>query len=277
MEGFVNRDGVKLHYISPNFEEKKDLTLLFIPGVMMPAWIWDNQLKYFSKNYRVIAMDPRSQGDSDKPTEGHYSFSIANDIKALVDELNIGPFVLIGWSLGVPEVVNYAALLANDNLKGLVLIDGMVGIDSSLPFYQTTVDFWTQIQYDRNASTLAFINKMFKNPQPEALIQKLYQSSLKTPTNTVMTFMLNYILQDFRPLLPKIQVPTLIFTIDNYRIDYMRMLQQKIPNAELEIVDNAAHALFIDQPDAFNERLSKFILNLLRERNKALGVETIKR
>ena len=252
MEGFVNNNGVKLHYISPNFNEKKDLTLLFVPGVMMPAWIWDNQLKYFSKDYRVIAMEPRSQGDSDQATEGHYSYAIAKDIKALVDQLEIGPFVLIGWSLGVPEVVNYAALLSDNNLKGLVLVDGLAGMDPSLPFYNKTVELWTELQFDRVKKTQDFLNIIFKKPQADEFIQKLFRSSMKTPTNTVMTLMLNYILQDYRHLLPKISVPTLIFTIDNYRIEYMKNMQKLIPSAKLEIIDDAGHALFIDQPDIFN-------------------------
>lgn len=277
MEGFVNNNGVKLHYISPNFNEKKDLTLLFVPGVMMPAWIWDNQLEYFSKNYRVIAMEPRSQGDSDQATEGHYSYAIAKDIKALVDQLEIGPFVLIGWSLGVPEVVNYAALLSDNNLKGLVLVDGLAGMDPSLPFYKKTVELWTELQFDRAKKTQDFLNIIFKKPQTDEFIQKLFRSSMKTPTNTVMTLMLNYILQDYRHLLPKISVPTFIFTIDNYRIEYMKNMQKLIPSAKLEIIDDAGHALFIDQPDVFNKRLLDFISHHLSNSDKALGFKSIER
>ncbi|MFN4173790.1 MAG: alpha/beta fold hydrolase, partial [Parachlamydiaceae bacterium] len=210
------------------------------------------------------------QGDSMQATEGHYSEAIAQDIKALVDQLKIGPFILIGWSLAVPAVVNFAVHFANNNLKGLVLVDGMVGIDSSLPFYKKTVELWTAFQTDREKKTRDFINMIFKKPLSEQFVQKLFNCSIKTPTNTVMTLMLNYILLDYRPLLRKISVPTIIFTVDNYRLEYMKHMQKEIPHAELNIIDDAAHALFIDQPERFNEQLSIFISNLLRNQNKTL-------
>ena len=36
----------------------------------MPAEIWRSQIDYFVRNYQVVGLDPRSQGDSDKPTDG---------------------------------------------------------------------------------------------------------------------------------------------------------------------------------------------------------------
>ncbi|MDA2914595.1 alpha/beta hydrolase, partial [Acidobacteriia bacterium AH_259_A11_L15] len=53
----------------------------------MPAWIWEHQIEHFSKHYRVVAMDPRSQGESEQTTEGHYPAARARDIKAVVDAL----------------------------------------------------------------------------------------------------------------------------------------------------------------------------------------------
>ncbi len=261
-EGFVESQGIKIHYLANNFNDTKQVTLLFIPGLMMPAWIWENQLEYFSKNYRVVAMDPRSQGDSEQSSEGHYAYSLAKDIKSIIEKLELEPLVLIGWSLGVPEVVNYAAHFASKRLIGLVLIDGLVGIDPSVSFYQSTVDYWTQLQTDRVSKTREFIKNIFKQPQNEAYLEKLNEVALRTPTNTVMTLINNYLLQDFRPLLPRILTPTLVATVEGSRLDYMKKMNALIPNSRLEIIEAAGHALFVDQPDRFNHLLEVFIKGL---------------
>jgi pimeloyl-ACP methyl ester carboxylesterase len=79
-------------------------SILFIPGWTMPGWIWENQISHFSPDYRVVAMDPRSQGDSSKAGEGNYPASHARDIKAVIDQLHMAPVVLVGWSMAVTEI-----------------------------------------------------------------------------------------------------------------------------------------------------------------------------
>lgn len=262
VEGFIESQGVKIHYIANEFDEKKKISLLFVPGIMMPAWIWEKQLKFFSKKYNVVAMDPRSQGDSGQSNDGHFALSMAKDIQTIVETLKLQHLVLIGWSLGVPQVVNYSALLGLKKLIGLVLVDGIVGCDPSLPFYKSMINQWIQFQMDRKTRTEKFIKSIFVQPQSEEYLKKLNEAALRTPTNTVMTLIDNYILQDFRPLLSQIVVPTFIATIDGPRLRYMQEMQKLLPNSCLEIFQAAGHALFVDQPEKFNSSLEKFINNL---------------
>src|SRR5687767_7987138 len=81
-EGFVKTpDGLNIHYL----EAGAGPALVFVPGWTMPADIWEHQIAHFSQRYRVVAMDPRSQGESSRATEGHYSAARARDIKAVID------------------------------------------------------------------------------------------------------------------------------------------------------------------------------------------------
>lgn len=259
VNGFVESQGVKIHYATKNIKDAKQASLLFVPGVMMPWWIWEKQLDYFSTNYRVVAMDPRSQGESEQSSEGHYALSLAKDIRAVVEKLNLDPLILIGWSLAVPEVINYAVHFGLKKLKGLVLVDGLTGIDPSVPFYKATIDYWAGLQVDRIPKTKEFVSSIFKQPQAEAYLKKITESALRTPTNTVMTLIDNYLLQDFRPLLPSIDTPTLIATTEGPRLGYMQKMQSMLPHARLEIFKNAGHAFFVDQPEQFNHLLEAFI------------------
>jgi len=262
-EGFVDSQGVKIHYLHcKNNNDPKKMSILFVPGIMMPAWVWEKQLEYFSKEYNVVAMDPRSQGDSGQSSEGHDAFSLAKDIQTVVETLNMHSLVLVGWSLGVAQVVNYAAHFGLKRLVGLVLVDGIVGADPSLPFYQPMIAQWMQFQMDRVPNTKRFIKNIFKQPQTEAYLAKLHGAAMRTPTNTVMTLINNYILQDFRSLLLRIEVPTLVATIEGPRLDYMKTMQKLLPHCQLELFHAAGHALFVDQPEVFNHILKTFIEDL---------------
>lgn len=261
--GFVDSQGVKLHYLSNQIDDKK-ISLLFVPGIMMPAWIWNNQLEYFAKYYNVVAMEPRSQGGSDQSSDGHYAYALAKDIQAVVNALHLQPLVLVGWSIGVPQVLNYAQHFASDKLIGLVLVDGIVGIDPGISFYSSMVEHWSQFQMDRIAQTQTFVKCIFEQPLPAAFLEKLTEVALRTPTNTVMTLINNYILQDFRPLLEQVKIPTLIATTEGPRFNYMQMMNSAVPNSQLELFEAAGHALFVDQPLKFNQLLDKFIKTLKR-------------
>ena len=71
----------------------------------MPAEIWEPQLRYFSRTHKVVALDPRSQGRSDKPLEGNFVERRAQDIQELLSHLGPEPAVLVGWSLAVIELL----------------------------------------------------------------------------------------------------------------------------------------------------------------------------
>jgi non-heme chloroperoxidase len=129
---FTTSDSVKIHYI----EAGSGRPIVFIPGWTMPAWIWQSQIDELSKKYHVIAVDPRSQGESEKPTFGHMPETRARDYKELVDHLQLKQPVLVGWSMGCGELMKYVEQFGTDNVAGLVLVDGMM-VCCGISRYQT--------------------------------------------------------------------------------------------------------------------------------------------
>jgi non-heme chloroperoxidase len=198
IHGFVESGPVKIHYLAKNRNPAKPLSLLFIPGIMMPAYIWEKQLNYFSKSYHVVAV---------------------------VDKLELKPVILIGWSLAVPALLNYAVHFDSEELIGLVLVDGIAGIDPDVPFYQAMIDRWSPFPHNRMEKTEEFIASLFKQPQPKEFLSSLKEAALRMPTQAAMTFIQNYMFQDFRSLLSCIDTPTWIATIDGPRLDYMKKMQ----------------------------------------------------
>lgn len=261
-DGYVESRGVRIHYVA-NAHRAGRTCLLFVPGVMMPAWIWEKQLSYFSQTHNVVAMEPRSQGLSGQTSEGLYAAAMAQDIQVVVEALHLYPLVLVGWSIGVPQVLQYAVQYdVKRRLIGLVLVEGIVGASPEESFYASMVEQWTHFQLDRPAMTREFLQIIFKQPQSQDYLQRLYEVAMRTPTGNVMALIFNYILQDFRPLLLMVDVPTWIATIEGPRLGYMRQMNSLLRNSQLDVFPSAGHALFVDQPEDFNRALESFSAHL---------------
>ncbi len=257
-------DGTKIHYleVAPQTPATQGPAVLFVPGWTMPAEIWEKQIAYFSKSRRVVAMDPRSQGLSSQTTEGHYPEARARDIKALVDKLRLAPVVLVGWSMGVAELVAYVDQFGCDSLAGLVLVDGTPGGGGDAEMLHRFLGFATNFQKDRQKATAGFVRGMYKTPQSEAYLERITQASLRTPTNTAMALMLGLMAVDRRPALAKITKPTLIIGAESPFTKFYEEMQKSIPGSRLEIFKNVGHALFVDDAERFNQTLEEFLKGL---------------
>jgi non-heme chloroperoxidase len=248
-------DGVRLHYIMAG----SGPSIVFQPGWTMPADIWEPQVRALSKNFRVVAIDPRSQGKSGRPTDGHYSERRAQDIKEVIDKLKLAPAVLVGWSLGATEVMAYADQFGTSTLRGIVLVDGVIGRD---PDPAIVAGYWTRMrafQTKRAKWTAEFVRAMYQKPQSEAYLKRIIAASLRVPTNSAVLLLLNAYTSgsDLRPALGKIDKPLLYVATPNMK-PQVEMLRQRLPSARVEMFENAGHALFVDEAERFNTLLADF-------------------
>src|SRR5688572_6563518 len=97
-DGFVERDGVTLHYeVYGDGEE----TMVFLPPwAIVHSRVYKAQLPYFSERFRVIAYDGRGNGKSDRP-EAVTAYSLDNylaDALAVMDANGVESAVLVGLS-----------------------------------------------------------------------------------------------------------------------------------------------------------------------------------
>src|SRR6266496_3443751 len=98
---FTTSDGVRLHYRSRGAGRP----IVFVPGWTMAGEIWEPQIREFSTRYRTIALDPRAQGRSEMTGEGLFNGRRGRDVRELLEHLNLSDVVLVGWSMGVREVL----------------------------------------------------------------------------------------------------------------------------------------------------------------------------
>jgi len=261
---FKTSDGVRIHYL----EAGTGRPLVFIPGWTMPAWIWQKQIDEFSKRYHVIAVDPRSQGESDQPSYGHLPETRSRDYKELVDQLGLKHPVLIGWSMACGELVKYAEQFGTDNIGGLVLVDGFLADKPSPEMFAGISQWMNQLQQDRQKQADGFVRTMYKKPQPEDYLKRVADASAQVPADTAVVLIYDmFAVRDFSTGLTRLSAmktnrPVLFIYQPESQpsADYLKSkLGDKL---QLERFEGDGHALFVDDPEKFNHVLEEFLQSL---------------
>jgi non-heme chloroperoxidase len=258
-EFFKTSDGVRIHYL----EAGSGRAIVFIPGWTMPAWIWQKQIDEFSKKYHVIAVDPRSQGESDKPPYGHLPETRSRDYEELVNHLGLKRPVLVGWSMACGELLKYVEQFGTDNLGGLVLVDGLIPEKPSLEMFAGLSGWMNQLQQDRQKQADGFVRTMFKKPQTEDYLKRVIDASMQVPADTAVTLIYNLIaIKDLSGAFARMNRP-MLFTYQPDTQPSADLLKSKLGDkVRLERFDGDGHALFVDDPEKFNRVLEAFVQSL---------------
>src|SRR5215831_3641149 len=261
-------DGVSLHVVESGKPDAQP-ALVFIPGWSTGADIWRQQLNVFAKTHRVIAFDPRCEGDSTKTTSGNTPEVRAQDLHALLERLGVRHPVLIGWSQGVQDIAAYAERYGTKDLAGIVLVDAAVsdGADGMAARPQETAEqfkMFSIYQAHQQEYLGGMMRAIISKPQTDETIAKLVNTGMKTPPDIGVGMLVADMFGVNRtPALKKIDCPTLIVaSAKSFELSRQQAAANQIPHARFEKIDDAAHAVFLDQPERFGELLKSFVANL---------------
>ena len=252
---------IKVHYVEAG---GGDRTLVFVPGWTMTAEVWREQIPYFAaRGFRVLAIDPRSHGQTTRTDEGNTYQQQAADLNAFLRTLKIRRPILVGWSAGVVVLLEYVSSSEAEQPERLVLVDGgVLGFkEGDYPggmTMQQARSIVLSFQEDRAKATDQFVQGMFKTRQPQLVLTEITQGSIKVPTGTVISLLMDLFTGDRRPLLPRVKVPTVIVMAENNRL-LGEYLQSKIGGSRCEVIPEAGHAVFLEKPQAFNQVLEIFL------------------
>lgn len=248
-------DGVRLHVIEAGPPQAQ--TIVFVPGWTMPAWIFQAQIAAFARQYHVVALDPRGQGDSEVPATGYDHLRRAQDIGDLLAALGGRPVLLVGWSLGVLDSLAYVAEAGDARLAGLVLIDNSVGEDP--PPVPSRVPVRRGPRVDRTVQMRRFVQGMFRSSPGEAYLARLTETALRTPPDAAARLASYPVPRSYwRDAVYSVQKPILYVVRPRFS-GQAGNLAARHSMAETAVFAEAGHALFVDEPERFNTLLQGFI------------------
>lgn len=243
-------DGVALSVLrTAASSAAQETTVLFVPGWGMPASLFtDNLLALASlaPQTTCVAYDPRGQGESDAPAHGYTLKRRTADLHEV-----LAPYqgvVLVAWSLGVLEALHYVHTYGHEKLAALVLVDNSVGE----PPAPKPGDFLQRLRADRAATVERFVRGLFATPQPEARIEEIKRSALKTTLEQSIA-LLSYPMprEHWRRVARAFPKP-LAYLVTPRFATQAHNLKAARPATRIEIFKNAGHALFVDEAARFN-------------------------
>jgi pimeloyl-ACP methyl ester carboxylesterase len=261
-------EGISLRVLEAG-KPSKSPALVFIPGWSTGADIWRQQIDIFARTHRVIAFDPRSEGESTKTTSGNTPETRAQDLHALLERLGVQRPILIGWSQGVQDIAAYVEHYGTKELAGIVLVDAAVsdGADGMPARSQATAaqfKMFAVYQAHQREYLDGMMRAIISKPPNDATIEGLVSTGMKTPVDVGVGMLVADMFGVNRtPALKKIDCPTLIIaSAKSGELARQQTAANQIPHARFEKVEDAAHAVFVDQPDRFAELLTDFVAKL---------------
>ena len=271
---FVQVNGTRLHYESAGNGE----AVVLIHGALVDGRIWDSQFAELARKYRVIRYDQRGHGRSERNhTEPH---SPAEDLAALLDELQVAQAHIVGFSAGGHIALDYA-LSRPQRVLSLTLIESAVG---GVPYDgESAATIVELVGIARSGdpgraaqmfSHLPLLDSLAKNnpQQHRRLAQIIAEHSFQftQPKNLRMA----------QPpavdRLSEFRVPTLIMLsqfADSHARKVADLLQQRIgPSHRIEI-GGAGHAINLERPQEFTRALNDFLDRTIADRRSAARLE----
>jgi microsomal epoxide hydrolase len=245
--------------------------IIFISGWSTGADIWHDQIARFAPTHRVIAFDPRSQGDSTKTTGGNTPEQRAADLHALLTARRVDRPVLVGWSQAAQDIAAYVLKYGTGGLAGIVLVDAAVSEGSkgiAARPKQSAFQFGLFGTYLSNQE--AYLRGMFdaiiSKPQRSEFVDGAVATAMKTPSSIGLSMLVSDMFTiDRTAALGKIECPALIVAArSSPELEQQEAEAKKIKKARFVQIDDSAHAVFLDQPDRFAAALSDFLRSLER-------------
>ncbi|KAB7733248.1 alpha/beta fold hydrolase [Rudanella paleaurantiibacter] len=250
--------------------------VVFVHGWPLDHQMWEYQLTDLpGRGLRCIAYDRRGFGKSSKPYDGYNYDTFADDLKAVLDQLDLQNVTLVGFSMGAGEIARYMSRHGGARVAKVVLASGVTpyllktddnpdGVDRS-----TFDDMVDKIRTDR-ADFLQTFGKQFygvgmlSKPVSQAMLDgdfmRAYLASPKATIDCVRAFSET----DFRSDVQTINVPALIIHGDADKTVPIESSGEQtanlMMNASYKIYEGAPHGLFYTEREQFNRDLLEFIL-----------------
>lgn len=270
----TTNDGVDLHYL----EAGSGKPILMIPGWSQTAEQFRYQLSGLSDRYRVIALDLRGHGESAKPDFGYKISRLAKDVHDVIHALDLDEVNILGHSMGASVIWNYYDLFGPERLAKLLLIDQMPMITSNPAWSEeervnSGAIFDPQSLYETiNAlagpdgveTTRGFIGNMVTKSISEEEKEWIIERNLTMPRQYAATLLYNHATQDWRDLIPRLDLPTLVVggrvSVVPWRSQ--EWIARQVPGARLEIFEEEEggnHFMFIEGHEKFNAIVADFV------------------
>ena len=264
--------------------------VVFIMGFGHPSGKWFRQIPVFSREYRVVAFDNRGTGRSDKPDIPYTMEMMVGDIAGLLEAIDIDAAHIYGVSMG-GNIAQHFALGYPERVISLVLgctgCGGTHGIAGDPEVMQRIFDpermrrlsdpermqrlTLEEAVREFTEGLAVMVSQEFIDNNPD-IIEQWVADTLEhnTPLHGLARQGQALAGHDTYDRLPEIEAPTLVIAGDADKlvpVGNSKLLADRIPNAELVILEKMGHLFILEASDESN----RIIMDFLKRHPRAGG------
>lgn len=277
MGSFTTSDGCVLDFRDTG-AAPSGRTVVMLHGWSQSRAMFDRVIPLLSDDARVITYDQRGHGESGKPATGARVARLAADLGELLAHLEVDTATFVGHSLGASVLWSYLDSHGTAAFEKLVIVDQpsacavlpwMTPQDASdagaILDFAGAADFVAAVAGpDGETTRHAFLVSMLTPNISADDLAWMYQENLKLPAEWGSRLLFDHIMQDWRDLLPTIDVPTMVFAgeVSHVSPDSQRWTAEHIAGARLRVFTEAeggAHFAFFENPAPFAAALLEFV------------------
>ena len=275
MSDFTTRDGCRIHYRDSGSGSS---VIVLLPGWSQSRATFDRLIDALDDRFRVVSFDYRNHGESGDSPKGARISTLAADVAELLDHLQIRRANFVGHSMGCSVLYSYIDLFGTDSITSLVLLD-QPSVCAGVPWLTeqegatagVMVDFQgaygfadTLLGPDSDAFRRGFLQSTVSADLPPEDFEWMYAENLKTRMPYGAKLVFDHVLQDWRDVLPTIDVPVLVVggEVSHVAASSQEWIATVIPGAEVRILtreEGGSHFPFFEQPEVFAAVVTGFI------------------
>lgn len=254
---------------------EKGSPIVLVPGFCCSTRFFENNLEALAKEHRVISFDPRGQGSSSKGLQGHTIERNCQDIKELLDYLDVRGATMLGWSMAGQFIVKYFDMFGAHRVKALGLIDCPLGAAWDEPWNAHSLKGFNMdlfndhmiMCYNNVEGYYNFFAHMMYEGIDDSKIEWSTKEMLKTPAWISFAIYSELVMQNGFDLLAKIDVPMVFFGANGRVTANGKELAEKwyvegakkAPYTESYPFEHGGHVFFQCYAEEFNQKLLQFV------------------
>ncbi|WP_229719419.1 alpha/beta fold hydrolase [Winogradskyella schleiferi] len=249
--------------------------MILIHGWPLSHKSWEHQIwAIVEAGYRCIAYDRRGFGNSSAPFRDYDYSTLASDLNAIIQQLELENVILVGFSMGGGEVVRYCTDFGTHNITKAALISSIIPVVAKKDDNPNGVpqkdleDILNALQSDRVGFLKGFHKNFYNFKDDDKTVSEAqlhFDWSIASHASPIATIQCAkaWAETDFRPELKNVDVPTLIVHGDADNIVPKAtagdQAAKEIANNTYEVIKNGPHGLNIIQHNQLNKILLDFL------------------
>jgi pimeloyl-ACP methyl ester carboxylesterase len=250
----IDHNGIKLAYEDQG--EGKP-AFVFVHGWACDRTFFAPQAKHFARQHRVVSIDLRGHGESDKPQGPYPIEAYADDIAFMIEQLDLGKVVAVGHSMGGSAVLQLAAAHP-DSVSAIVMVDP--GPLVFPPEIRTAIEeILTAIETGNREPFQQFItNMMFLPTSDRKLVEDVLTVMMATPSHVAVSAMRGGLDFDGPGVAAQCKVPALNLAATPLN-NPPHLMSERLPTVVNGLTVGSGHFNQLEVPDQVNAMIKGFL------------------